>query len=172
MAQNKVDPVHYHYNKSSGKIELWLFNDSSFYKESAEARVAKYDFGRSSEENDKKMKLMIGLYREPYRDGWKYTLFAKIHPQFAETVLDYINFGWSKDKESGELIENTYLRHNRKALGIHYLFERYVRAFKRCQKLSSDKESYKEDFDDYKYQPYFPTPQSYDGYVRTRRKLK
>lgn len=85
MAEFKVDDIHYHYSKTSGKLEVWCFNDETAYAEKYRKRVAKYDFGRKPNDEDgnptdKKEKLLIGLYRQPYMDGWKYTISEKSIP--------------------------------------------------------------------------------------------
>ena len=134
MAEFKVDSVHYHYSKTSGKLEVWCFNDDKAYSAKNKKLVARYDFGRklnteSGSNADKKQKLIVGLYREPYMDGWKYTIHSKVLPELAKTVWRYIYFGFQLN-EDGEIEPFTYLRHNRKALGIHYLLERYVKFFK------------------------------------------
>lgn len=134
MAEFKVDSVHYHYSKTSGKLEVWCFNDDKAYSAKNKKLVARYDFGRkpndeSGSATDKKQKLIVGLYREPYMDGWKYTIHSKVLPELAKTVWRYIYFGFQLN-EDGEIEPFTYLRHNRKALGIHYLLERYVKFYK------------------------------------------
>lgn len=170
MAAFKVDEVHYHYNKTSGKLEVWCFNDEKAYAEKYRKRMMKYDFGRKPNDEtgaptDKKIKLMVGVYREPYRDGWKYTIFKNIHPMMVDTVLEYIHYGL-KPNEDGEMEPFTYLRHNRKALGIHYLFERYLEVYKVCQAIPEvvgGKDIYKIDLVDFFHEPYFPSPQNYTG---------
>ena len=174
MAGVKVDKVHYHYNKTSGKLEVWCFNDDKAYSEKYRKRAAKYDFDRKPNDEegnptDRKQKLLVGLYREPYQDGWKYTVSEKVLPMLVETVFRYIRFGF-KENEDGTLEPYTYLRHNRRALGIHYLFERYVAFYKDTVEFN---ERYKDDGDhfnpktdcmDFYQEPYFPTPQKYDGH--------
>ena len=95
MAEFKVDSVHYHYSKTSGKLEVWCFNDDKSYSAKNKKLVARYDFGRkpndeSGSATDKKQKLIVGLYREPYMDGWKYTIHSKVLPELAKTVWRYI----------------------------------------------------------------------------------
>ena len=92
MAGVKVDKVHYHYNKTSGKLEVWCFNDDKAYSEKYRKRAAKYDFDRKPKDEegnptDRKQKLLVGLYREPYQDGWKYTVSEKVLPMLVETVF-------------------------------------------------------------------------------------
>ena len=183
MAEFKVDSVHYHYSKTSGKLEVWCFNDDKSYSAKNKKLVARYDFGRkpndeSGSATDKKQKLIVGLYREPYMDGWKCTIHSKVLPELAKTVWRYIYFGFQLN-EDGEIEPFTYLRHNRKALGIHYLLERYVKFFKEVleeNKCFKDSPEYqcdpKTDFRDFYYEPYFPTPQSYKGYnIAARREI-
>lgn len=172
MAELKVDIIRHDYNEAKGKLIVWLFNDPSFYSAKAWKLTAKYDFGRKPNDadgnpTDKKQKLLVGLYREPFRDGWKYTINEKVHPQMVDTVLRYIFFGFQENKD-GEMEPFTYLRHNRKALGIHYLFERYIEHCKTMKKWISQRKKtnidYRDWFDDYDEEPYFPTPQTYKGY--------
>lgn len=137
--------------------------------------MARYDFERkfNDEEGnptDKKQKLLIGLYREPYQDGWKYTIHTSTLPLLTDTVLRYIHFGF-QENECGEIEPFTYLRHNRKALGIHYLFERYIDFCKeaaRVNEIFRNRPEYhydpKVDFRDFYQEPYFPTPTKYRGY--------
>lgn len=151
MSDYICDDVEYRFCERLRMFYIWLSNDDRYYKQPN--RSAKYDFGRKADAKEKKMKLLKGLYREPYLDGWKYTINEKVHPHLVEVVVKYANYGRYID-ENGNRINFTYLRHNRKALGIHYLIERYVF----CQQ---------EDglcgFWDDTLVPYFPTPQSYDG---------
>lgn len=145
------DEVEYRYSESTHTLYIWLFNDERRYK--VPQRAARYDFGRSADKEDRKMKLFKGIYREPFKDGWKYTINSKLHSILAETILSYAHYGRYID-EDGNRIVFTYLRHNRKALGIHYLIERYI---KYSQKY--DPHFFKDQY----LIPYFPTPQNYDG---------
>lgn len=172
MAEFKVDLVHHHYNQTSEKLEVWCFNDPSAYEPRARKLAANYDFGRKPNHEDgapadRKQKLLIGLYRKPYCDGWKYTISGKVHPRMVATVLDYIFFGF-QENEDGEMEPFTYLRHNRKALGIHYLFERYVEHCRSNIEWISQQDyadyDYRDGFRDYDEEPYFPTPRTYKGY--------
>lgn len=140
------DDVKYIYNERTQMLYIWLFNDDTYYKKAK--RSAKYDFGRNPDKEEKKVKLLKGIYREPYRGGWKYTINGKVCRLLVNTIFDYAHYGRYID-EDGNRIAFTYLRHNRKALGIHYLIERY--ATSRIY------------FYDHRLVPYFPTPQSYDG---------
>lgn len=83
------------------------------------------------------------------------------------TVFEYIFFGF-QENEDGEMDPFTYLRHNRKALGIHYLFERYVGHCRQIIKWISQQNytdyDYRDGFRDYNEEPYFPTPRTYKGY--------
>lgn len=169
MLDFKVDRVHTHFNYSTNQLTIWLFNDDSFYAEKSVKRVARYDFGRT--ENDRKVKLEKGIYRQPYKDGWKYIINAKLHSRLVETVERYNNYGFTIN-EDGEEVPFTYLRHNRKALGIHYLIERYVNREYNLPII--DIPGYGKtmfipmgfiftDFIDEFKRPYFPTPQSYNG---------
>ena len=153
MENNLCDDVEYRYSESSQMLYIGLANDDRYYKQPK--RAAKYDFGRNADKEAKKVKLLKGLYREPYRDGWKYTVNRKVHPDLVETIIRYANYGRYVD-DDGNRIPFTYLRHNRKALGIHYLLERYV-AF-----MTRPRYSY-EVFRDHAQVPYFPTPENYDG---------
>ena len=132
MAELKVDIIRHDYNEAKGKLIVWLFNDPNFYSAKEWKLTAKYDFGRKPNDEDgnptdKKQKLLVGLYREPFRDGWKYTINEKVHPEMVDTVLNYIFFGFQK-KEDGEMEPFTYLRHNRKALGISCLNYKHKKA--------------------------------------------
>ena len=140
------DDVKYIYNERTQMLYIWLFNDDTYYKKAK--RSAKYDFGRTPDKEEKKVKLLKGIYREPYRDGWKYTINGKVCRLLMNTVFDYAHYGRYID-EDGNRIAFTYLRHNRKALGIHYLIERYATS--------------RVYFYDHRLVPYFPTPQNYDG---------
>ena len=175
MAEFKVDMVRYHYSKTTNKLEVWCFNDEQAYGEKHRKRMARYDFGRKPNDEegkptDKKQKLLIGLYREPYQDGWKYTIHANTLPMLADTVFRYIFFGYQENKD-GKMEPFTYLRHNRKALGIHYLFERYIVFRKEVveyNEVFKDEPEYqcdpKTDFRDFYQEPYFPTSEKYNGY--------
>ena len=145
------DDVEYIYNDRTQMLYIWLSNDDRYYEQPK--RSAKYDFGRNPDKEEKKVKLLKGIYREPYLDGWKYTINGKVCRVLVNTILDYANYGRYID-EDGNRIAFTYLRHNRKALGIHYLIERYV---------GSQKKDVWWDFYDYRLVPYFPTPQNYNG---------
>ena len=178
MAEFKVDDIHYHYSKTSGKLEVWCFNDETAYAEKYRKRVAKYDFGRKPNDEDgnpidKKEKLLIGLYRQPYMDGWKYTISEKVHPHMIDLVFDYILYGW-KLNDNGEVVPTTYLRHNRKVLGIHYLLLRYRECYNEVQEWNKQhpqsEMDYKTAFIDFSKEPYFPTPENYDGYNHARSK--
>ena len=103
--------------------------------------------------------------------GWKYIINAKLHSRLVETVERYNNYGFTIN-EDGEEIPFTYLRHNRKALGIHYLIERYINRHNSLPII--DIPGYGKtmfipmgfiftDFIDEFKRPYFPTPQSYKG---------
>lgn len=172
MAVFKVDPMHFHYNRSSGKLEVWCFNNESAYSEKHIDRVVKYDFGRIPGEKEgsainRKQKLLVGLYRQPYRDGWKYIINEKVHPHMVKLVFDYIFYGWKLD-ENGAPVPSTYLRYNRKALGIHYLFLRYYECHNEAEAWNKEHPKYpidyRIDFNDFNKEPYFPAPASYDGY--------
>lgn len=171
MIEYKVDRIHSRFDRGTNQLILWLFNDDSYYAEKSTKRIARYDFGRI--ENDRKIKLEKGLYREPYKDGWKYVINTKLHPVLVKTVERYNNYGFTTD-EDGKEVPFTYLRHNRKALGIHYMIERYTHR--------NDPPEYHEgylpgigpamlhfaesdlaDFPDQIKKPYFPTPKSYKG---------
>ena len=176
MAEFKVDRIHFHFNPTSRKLDVWCFNNPDAYEPRALKLIAKYDFGRKPNNEDGtpadcKQKLLIGLYREPYRDGWEYTLYGKIHPHMLDLAFDYIYYGL-KWTSTGETVPTTYLRHNRKALGIHYLFLRYCECYKEVQEYNKKhpKElcDYKTAFMDYAREPYFPAPGSYDGYNHGR----
>jgi len=121
MMEYKVDRIHSRFDRGTNQLILWLFNDDSFYAEKSMKRISRYDFGRT--ENDRKIKLEKGLYREPYKDGWKYVINTKLHPVLAKTVERYDNHGFTTD-EDGKEVPFTYLRHNRKALGIQYLYDK------------------------------------------------
>ena len=165
MAEYKVDKVQYREDKSGSKLTVWVFNDPSYYAPNAQKFVAKYNFGRKPNNEDgtpadKKTKLMPGLYREPFKDGWKYVISIKVQPKLTETVMRYINWGWKKD-DDGELVPCTYLRHNRKAFGIHYLIESYLNFYNDWLKYIPEKRECKShveaDFPPFYYYPYFPT---------------
>ncbi len=163
----KVDDVRWHISRDRNTLTVWLFNDSRFA--SPGKRIARYDFGVNA--SGMREKLLKGLYRTPYRDGWKYTVNLSVHPLLARLIVLYAEYGWKTD-EDGRRVPFTYLRHNRKALGIHYLIERYCEAWHMCLEYNAEF-SCKEDpafaTADAVRMPYFPTPQSYRGYNPTRR---
>ena len=153
MEKRICDDVQYRYTEGTQMLYIGLSNDDSYYKDPA--RAAKYDFGRNPDKEEKKVKLLKGIYREPYLDGWKYTINGKVHPLLVETVIRYAEYGSYTD-EDGKSIVFTYLRHNRKALGIHYLIERYLAGGSTT------------DFYDALLRPYFPSPDDYEGYNPNR----
>ena len=132
MANVQTDPVHYQFNKGTGMLQVWLFNDNAAYADAG--RASRYDFGRKI--GDRKVKLCVGLWRAPYRDGWKYTLSAKVHPHMYELMMQYISHGW-KISADGEREAFTCLRHNKRAIGIHYLFEWYVIEQLECDEFNA-----------------------------------
>lgn len=169
MLDFKVDRVHTHFNYSTNQLTIWLFNDDSFYSKKSVKRIARYYFGRT--ENDRKAKIEKGIYRQPYKDGWKYIINAKLHSRLVETIERYNNYGFIIN-EDGEEVPFTYLRHNRKALGIHYLIVRYINrhsSFPYVEVPGVGKimivlpGMILSDFPDEFKRPYFPTPQSYKG---------
>ena len=130
MAIRKVDEVRWHFSKTTGMLSVWLFNDDDRYSQKHLGRVARYDFGRRPDAEDGtpadcKIKLDKGLYREPYRDGWKYSVNSRLHPELCCIIRQYVSYGVRKD-ENGQSAPFTYLRHNRKAYGIYNLLERYM----------------------------------------------
>lgn len=148
------DDVEYRYSESTKMLYIWVSNDDRYYKQPK--RAAKYDFGRRADGQDKKTKLIKGVYREPYLDGWKYTINGKVYPEFVKVVILYAHYGYYTD-EQGNRRAFTNLRHNRKALGIHYLIERCLPYLPDGnERFHSCPESYKV--------PFFPTPQSYTGF--------
>lgn len=167
MAVCKVDRVQVKIDNSKGVLMVFLFNDETLYDEHYEKHVARYDFGRK--DGDRKVKLEKGLYREPYEDGWKYTVNIKLHDRLVRTILRYNNFGF-KINEDGEEVPYTYLRHNRKALGIHYMIERYrnrmndriIESPIYGKILCLSMEALLTDFPDEFKRPYFPTSNEYD----------
>ena len=69
MAEFKVDSVHYHYSKTSGKLEVWCFNDDKAYSAKNKKLVARYDFGRkpndeSGSATDKKESVLSTFMRK------------------------------------------------------------------------------------------------------------
>ena len=138
MAVLKVDDVHYRVDRYPPRLTVWLFNDDSAYADDAKD-VAHYDFGRRINPDgtspDRKEKLEVGIYRTPFRDGWRYTISSDVHELLCELVIRYANFGWKTD-ENGERVPSTYLRHNRKALGIYDLIRRYLVVRDECLLLN------------------------------------
>ena len=129
MAIPKVDDVRYKVDRHPPRLTIWLFNDDSFYNDRTLDRVAHYDFDRRINPDgtspDRKEKLDVGIYRTPFRDGWRYTISTDIHGPLCELIIRYATFGW-KTNEEGKKEPTTYLRHNRKALGIFDLIKRYL----------------------------------------------
>lgn len=174
MFEFKVDRVHSHFNYSTNQLTIWLFNDDSFYADKSLKRVARYYFGRTAD--DKKAKVEKGIYRHPYKDGWKYIINAKLHPRLVDTIERYNNYGFIIN-EDGEEVPFTYLRHNRKALGIHYMIVRYINRENSIPYIDVPgvgriaiimPRAYLTDFVDEIKRPYFPTPESYKGHNPTR----
>ena len=103
----KVDDVRYELNPTTGMLSVWLYNDASYYEKRSNVPIAVYDFGRHYDERslttDRKAKLDKGLYREPFRDGWKYRLNIRLHPMMYETLMRYIRYGWKTD-ENGQRV--------------------------------------------------------------------
>lgn len=126
MATYKVDRVHLHFSYTTNLLTLWLFNDDSFYAEKSLKRVARYSFNRHP--GDRRIKLEKGIFAAPYKDGWKYTINEKLHPILVETIYRYNDYGFTTN-EDGEEVPFTYLRHNRKAVGIHHLIARYINRY-------------------------------------------
>lgn len=164
MATPKVDEIHLHFSKTTGMLRVWLFNDDSKYEAKCLGRIARYDFGRKPDEEngnpaDHKMKLDKGLYREPYRDGWKYTINSKLHPAICYKINQYADYG-KKTNEDGAKEEFTYLRHNRKAFGIYNLLERYMVIKWYCENALTLTTSVPVDYRycsaDWSSRPYFP----------------
>ena len=155
MSERVCDDVKYIHNERTAMFYIWVSNDDRYYDQPK--RAAKYDFGRSADGEDRKQKLAKGIYREPYLDGWKYTINEKVHPTLVETTILYAKYGRYED-EDGNRIVFTYLRHNRKALGIHYMLERAVKCY--------NTRRYEDPWycSDFYLKPYFPTPEKYDGY--------
>lgn len=153
MADFKVDSVRYRTGK---KLTIWLFNDESHYKNIK--LMARYDFGRTGND-DVPQKLLSGIYRIPYEDGWQYLITTSTHPALVDTIIEYAEFGWFVN-DDGEKEAFTYLRHNRKALGIHYLIERYVANYKWRKQWFNDNLLL---CPDKNRQPYFPSPEKYNG---------
>lgn len=129
MAIPRVDDVRYRVDQHPPRLTVWLFNDDSFYAGAALKRVTRYDFDRRFNPDgtspDRKEKLDVGIYRTPFRDGWRYTISSDVHGPLCETIIRYATYGWKMD-ENGERVPFTYLRHNRKALEIFDLIKRYL----------------------------------------------
>ena len=60
MSERVCDDVEYRYNEATEMLFIRLCNDDNYYK--VPKRAAKYNFGRSPDKEDKKVKLLIGLY--------------------------------------------------------------------------------------------------------------
>ncbi len=135
MAIPKVDDVRYKVDQHPPRLTVWLFNDDSFYAGAALKRVAHYDFDRRFNPDgtspDRKEKLDVGIYRTPFRDGWRYTISSDVHGPLCEAIIEYATYGWKTD-ENGERVPFTYLRHNRKALEIFDLIKRYLIRWECC----------------------------------------
>lgn len=178
----KVDDVRYELNSTTGMLSVWLYNDANYYEKRPNVPIAAYDFGLHYDERglttDRKAKLDKGLYREPFRDGWKYRLNIRLHPMMYETLMRYIRYGWKTD-ENGQRVPFTTLRHNHKALGIAYLFERYLECKRECEAWNAEfsKElqhsyDYTRCLADFFKPPYFPTPETYKGVNIARKPTK
>ena len=135
MAIPRVDDVRYKVDRHPPRLTVWLFNDDSFYADTAADRVARYDFDRRLNPDgtspDRKEKLDVGIYRTPFRDGWRYTISSDVHEPLCALIIRYATHGWKTD-ENGERVPATYLRHNRKALGIFDLIKRYLLVRDEC----------------------------------------
>ncbi len=135
MAIPRVDDVRYKVDRHPPRLTVWLFNDDSFYADTATDRVAHYDFDRRFNPDgtspDRKEKLDVGIYRTPFRDGWRYTISSDVHEPLCWLIIRYATHGWKTD-ENGEHVPATYLRHNRKALGIFDLIKRYLLVRDEC----------------------------------------
>ena len=135
MAIPRVDDVRYRVDQHPPRLTVWLFNDDSFYAGAALKRVTRYDFDRRFNPDgtspDRKEKLDVGIYRTPFRDGWRYTISSDVHEPLCALIIRYATHGWKTD-ENGERVPATYLRHNRKALGIFDLIKRYLLVRDEC----------------------------------------
>lgn len=170
MAKPTVDTIDY--QVKYGKMLIELFNIDK------RKNLAIYDFGLS--DNSKPQKLAVGLTRIPYEDGWQYHIDMCRHSELVEAIKLYSEYGFTEEEHE----PFTYLRKNRKALGIHLMIERYIRYnsdIRRGLKKSCDGIDGKgysiENIKLEKGQficidkdrlPYFPTPKSYVGYANTR----
>lgn len=129
MAIPRVDDVRCKVDRHPPRLTVWLFNDDSHYAGAALKRVTRYDFDRRFNPDgtspDRKEKLDVGIYRTPFRDGWRYTISSDVHGPLCEAIIEYATYGWKMD-ENGERVPFTYLRHNRKALEIFDLIKRYL----------------------------------------------
>ena len=95
-----------------------------------------------------------------------------------ETLMRYIHYGWKTD-ENGQRVPFTTLRHNHKALGIAYLFERYLECKRECEawnaefsKVTQHSYDYTRCLADFFKPPYFPTPETYKGVNIARKPTK
>ena len=107
----KVDDVRYELNPTTGMLSVWLYNDASYYEKRPNVSIATCDFGRHYDERglttDRKAKLDKGLYRKPFRDGWKYRLNIRLHPMMYETLMRYIRYGWTSSSRTRPIKPNS-----------------------------------------------------------------
>ena len=115
------------YDKDLKHMSVYLFNDDSKYKGKPEA-VKHYDFSQTGEM--KRERLAEGLYRVPYRDGWKITLNCALTHPLDEIIHYYSRYGMRE----GYVYRN--IRHNQKAYGTYLLIQRYVKWCERGKKES------------------------------------
>ena len=121
----KRDTLTLTYDRDNKHMSVYLFNDDSKYAGKPEA-VKHYDFDQTGEM--KRERLAEGLYKVPYKDGWKITLNCSLTHPLEAIILYYSRYG---GREDGYVYKN--IRHNRKAYGTYLLIQRYVKWVERVK---------------------------------------
>lgn len=124
----KRDTLTLTYDRDLKHMSVYLFNDDSKYAGKPEA-VKHYDFDQTGEM--KRERLAEGLYKVPYKDGWKITLNCKLTFPLEKIIHYYSRYG---ARENGYVYRN--IRHNQKAYGTYLLIRRYVKWAERGKKES------------------------------------
>lgn len=122
----KWDTLTLTFDRDLKHMSVYLFNDDSKYKGKPEA-VKHYDFDQTGEM--KRERLAEGLYRVPYKDGWKITLNCALTQPLDKIIHYYSRYG-----RRGNGIIYKSIPHNRKAYGTYLLIQRYVKWVERGKK--------------------------------------
>ena len=105
----KWDTLTLTYDRNLKHMSVYLFNDDGKYKGRPDA-IKHYDFSQTGEM--KRQRLAEGLYRVPYKDGWKITLNCALTHPLDGIIHYYSRYGRRKN---GEIYKS--IPHNRKAYG-------------------------------------------------------